>query len=247
MVAEVAVVETLALLGERASESMVWITPLARDNDWRGALTLEPDAAVWVVRPAGSLTGRVGDLGLGLTNPLLEGDGWSGGGLLMDADPGSLAELIAGLEISVFSGCRALRSGVFAGRLDVDVVAGLLGALLTVGDLAGLAVDLLAGGAARGFGGALVVVLVAAGFATSLPLAFSFSLPLVVPFTSSASAVEVEPLPEATGLSAAPSAPGLLNRREAPAGASLLESCAVLTGGSVAWFAKSVRGDSGIG
>lgn len=32
-------------------------------------LVLEPDAAVWVVRLGGSLTGRVGDLGLGLTKP----------------------------------------------------------------------------------------------------------------------------------------------------------------------------------
>lgn len=49
-------------------------------------LDLEPDAAVCVVRLGGSLTGRVGDFGLGLTNPpgeILEGvDFFSGAGFL---------------------------------------------------------------------------------------------------------------------------------------------------------------------
>lgn len=49
-------------------------------------LVLEPDAVVWVVRLGGSLTGRVGDFGLGLTNPpgeTLEGvDFFSGAGFL---------------------------------------------------------------------------------------------------------------------------------------------------------------------
>lgn len=42
------------------------------------ALVLDPEAAVWDVRPAGSLTGRVGDFGLGLTNP--SGDARGGAG-----------------------------------------------------------------------------------------------------------------------------------------------------------------------
>ena len=32
-------------------------------------LVLDPEAVVWVVRLGGSLTGRVGDFGLGLTKP----------------------------------------------------------------------------------------------------------------------------------------------------------------------------------
>lgn len=35
----------------------------------------DPDEAVWAVRDAGSLTGRVGDLGFGLTKPVCGGDG----------------------------------------------------------------------------------------------------------------------------------------------------------------------------
>jgi hypothetical protein len=61
---------------------------------------------------------------------------------------------------STFSGCLGSRSGVLAGSFGVDVSAGLFGALLAVGDFANFPVDLLAKGTERGFGAALVAVLV---------------------------------------------------------------------------------------
>ncbi len=213
-VAEVVAVEALALLGERPTGSIVWMVPLARECDCRAALTLEPEAAVWVISPAGSRTGRVGDLGLGLTNPMPdEGDGWSGGGRLMDEDLAVLEDSVLALGVSVFSGCRELRSGVFVGILGVDVVAGLFGALLAVGDL-DLVVDLLAAGTVRGLGTGRDVALVF-DFAAGSPLAFPLSLPLLVPFTGSASVltISVELLPEAVAFSAASSVPNFLGRR----------------------------------
>lgn len=45
---------------------------------------LEPDEAVWAVREAGSLIGRVGDFGLGFTKPVCGGDGWI---LVLGAEP----------------------------------------------------------------------------------------------------------------------------------------------------------------
>jgi hypothetical protein len=80
-------VEPLALLAGRPWASAGTVLPLARDKDWRGALTLEPDEAVCVVKPGGSLTGRVGDLTFGLTKPVLAGDDCSGGGFLIDEGP----------------------------------------------------------------------------------------------------------------------------------------------------------------
>lgn len=69
----VATVETLTLLGERTEVLAAARGPLACAR--RAALTLEPEDAVWVSRPAGSLTGRVGDFTLGLTKPVLAGEG----------------------------------------------------------------------------------------------------------------------------------------------------------------------------
>ena len=56
-----------------------WAFPDARLSDCRvgnaADVVLDPDDAVCAVREAGSFTGRVGDLGLGLTNPVRGGDG----------------------------------------------------------------------------------------------------------------------------------------------------------------------------
>jgi hypothetical protein len=75
------VVVALARLGERASawwacnEFEAWALPDARLRDClevggAAAAVFEPDEVVWAVKDAGSLIGRVGDRGLGLTKPV---------------------------------------------------------------------------------------------------------------------------------------------------------------------------------
>src|SRR5687768_7720650 len=107
----------------------------------------------------------------------------------MDEDRGGFEELVAALGVSVlsFSGWRAVRSGVFVGRLGPAVVAGLLGARPTVGDLAAFAVVLLAEGTVRGFGASLAVVLLLGGAFCST-MAFPLPFKVLVPFTGSACA-----------------------------------------------------------
>jgi hypothetical protein len=75
LVAVVATVETLPRLGERPRGSAACMLPLALESDCLPGLTLEPEAVVCVVRRSGSRTGRVGDLGFGLTNAPPAGDG----------------------------------------------------------------------------------------------------------------------------------------------------------------------------
>ena len=246
-VAVVATVATLALLGDRPSDSPIGKLPLARDSDCREGLTFETEAAVWVVRPAGSLTGRVGDLGLGLTNPALAGDGWSGGGLLTDDALGVFVAVAFDLGVPVFSSCLEALSGVFAGSFGVEDSAGLFGALLTVGDLAGFAVGLLAEGTARGFGTVLGVPLVLGFVGSSLVPSLTLSFPRFVPFTGPASILGAGAVSEAPDFSAVLSpTTRLAGFCERAAEVSPFDSCATL-GGAAAWGAASARGDSGIG
>jgi hypothetical protein len=89
------VVVALARLGERArawcacNEFEGWALPDARLRDCleaggAAAAVFEPDEAVCAVKDAGSLIGRVGDRGLGFTNPVCGGEG---GILVLGADP----------------------------------------------------------------------------------------------------------------------------------------------------------------
>lgn len=150
------------------------------------------------------------------------------------------------LGVSTFSGCLTALSGVLAGSFGVDVAAGLLGALLTVGDLAGLAADLLAEGTARGFGAVLATGFVAGLVASSLKLAFSFPFPLPVPLTGPASAFGVaEPLSTTAALAGASSTPGFFALRGVLVEASDFDS-PFLRGDPVK-SAESVLGDSGMG
>jgi hypothetical protein len=64
-------VEVLARLEERTRDCAAWWLP-AEPEERRAELILEPDAAVCAMRLGGSLTGFVGDLGLGLTKPMPE-------------------------------------------------------------------------------------------------------------------------------------------------------------------------------
>lgn len=105
----VAVVEMLARLCERPSGALATLP--ARDKASRGTLNFVAEAAVCVVRPAGSFTGRVGDLTLGLTNPVLLGEDCRGGGLLTEDDPdavavdvGAFVVLVAARGVDVLGG-----------------------------------------------------------------------------------------------------------------------------------------------
>ena len=89
---------------------------------------MDPDEAVCAVRDAGSLMGRVGDFGLGLTKPVCGGEGWI---LVLGAEPCAavVVGLLAGFEVLLgandallgfFSGCfstffSGFLSGVFVG------------------------------------------------------------------------------------------------------------------------------------
>lgn len=245
LVAVVATVDTLVLLGERPSGSATWRVPLLRDAVWRGTLTLEPDAAVWVVRPGGSLTGRVGDLTFGFTNPVPDGEGCRAGGLLIDDDVDGFDEPAVALGVSTFSGCLTVLSGVFAGSLGADASAGLLGALLTVGDLAGLEVDLLVEGTARGLGAALATGFVV-GLVASSTIAFSFPFPLPVPLTGPGAALGAELLSATAALAGASSTPGFFALRGVLVEASGFGS-PFLRGDTTASATDSVLGDSGMG
>ena len=56
----------------------------------------DPEEAVWAVKDAGSFTGLVGDLGLGLTNPVCGGDAWI---LVLGAGPAVVAGRVAGFDV----------------------------------------------------------------------------------------------------------------------------------------------------
>ncbi len=76
---------------------------------------MDPDEAVCAVRDAGSLIGRVGDFGLGLTKPVCGGDGWI---LVLGAEPCAavVAGLLAGFE--VLAGAKDALLGFFSGFLS---------------------------------------------------------------------------------------------------------------------------------
>jgi hypothetical protein len=135
---ELPTVDTLILLGERPAVEYV---PDALEIDCLpGALTLETEDAVCVISPAGSWTGRVGDLGLGLTNPtprsrLLEGAAV----LMLVIEAVGLAE---GLDCSArLIGSEPSLTGALAVVL-AGALPGLAAVLVVAGDLAGFAVTL---------------------------------------------------------------------------------------------------------
>jgi len=104
---------------------------------------------------------------------------------LIELGAEALGVLVVFLGVPSFSGCLTFLSGVvFAVNLGVDVSVGLLGALVTVGDLAGLD-TLLDDGAASGFGAAFVATLLLA-FGICSAVAFSLSWSSLVLLTSSA-------------------------------------------------------------
>ena len=79
---------------------------------------LEPDEAVWAVKDAGSLTGRVGDFGLGLWNTVCGGESPI---LVFGTDPCAavVGGLLAGLELflGAFEDERAAGSFLCSGSL----------------------------------------------------------------------------------------------------------------------------------
>jgi hypothetical protein len=200
------------------------MVPLARDKDWRGALTLPPDEVVCVVKLGGSLIGRVGDLTLGLTKPVVEGGDCRGGGLLIDEGPAGFDEAAGARGVAGFSGGWAFFSGVFlAAGCWADVVVGVLGPLLAVGDFIGFAATLVADKPPRGFGVGFFVRV--AGLGASFSVGFGWSFPPPVPFTLSTSGSGISGLPEEASLSVAPFDPGLLDAVLTAAGDADLTSC----------------------
>lgn len=89
-----------------------------------------------MVSPAGNLTGRVGDFGLGLTKPVEDGDISIAGGLL-DDEAVVFVAVEAGFGVDCFSGWEAFFSVALGGNLGVLGWAGLVGVFATVGDFAG--------------------------------------------------------------------------------------------------------------
>jgi hypothetical protein len=144
-------------------------------------------------------------LTFGFTNPVLAGDGCSGGGFLTDdgpdADAAVFAVVVAARGVAVFSGCVAFRSGVLADSFGAVAVAGLFWGFETVGDFADFVAalfDVLTGASVFGAAALLpVAVLFGASLATVFPFALSFSPP--VPFRLS-----LEALPITADLSVGP-------------------------------------------
>lgn len=139
-----------------------WVLPEARDCVLDvGAASLDPnlwaDAAVCVVRELGSLTGRVGDLDLGLTDPAL--------------DEGTSTE--AGLD-AVFALAVFLVLEVVVGIL-VDSFA--LVALAGIGDLRALVAVLAVETGARVLGASFVVLGTLVAVVTEPLLTLSSELP----------------------------------------------------------------------
>lgn len=233
----VATVDVLVLLGARPWFSVaVRRLPLVREVV-RAGFSLETDAAVCVVKLGGSLTGRVGDLTLGLTNPVPEGGGWRGGGLLTDDD--RVEELPAGPAESVFWGCRGALSGVLLANFGADASRGLLGALLTVGDFAGFPTDLEAGAAEMGLSDAAAVAILVTGFDTSAFSATGSLFLPVVPFndafvsTSGVGAAGGVGVVSILGFVAGSDTVGLVAGLSAPSGLSVPKGLSVPSGLSI--------------
>jgi hypothetical protein len=158
-------------------------------------LNLVAEAAVCVVRPTGSLTGRVGDFTFGFTKPVPAVVGCSAGGFLADDVPDVKeaadfvdAVLVLAFGAVLFSGCPAFFSAALPASFTV-AVAGLLIGFVAVGDLVGFAAVLPAV-----FTGATVLfadfVVLTAGLGCSLApvLLLSLLFSLLIPF-------EVLPVP----------------------------------------------------
>ena len=236
---------TLVLLGERPTPSAGRAVLLTRARDWRGELTLEPDEAVCVVRLAGSLTGRVGDLDLGLAAPpVVAGDDWPGVGFFVD-------ELTAGLDWAddardgtgfSAAGSSFLSAFFFAARLEADVRAGCRWALSAVGDFCGFGAGFPANEAPRGFGAGFVVRIL--GLVASFRAGFCQSFSLSVPPSRSSFRWRDSPLSGAASLSLAVSDPGA--REPGSGAAGVLESAPwdFSAGADVALHSVSDRGDS---
>lgn len=147
-----------------------------------GTLDLEPEAVVWVVRLGGSLTGRVGDFGLGLTKPpgeILAGTvffsvlGFAAFGVVGGWDGVLLAGLVVGFGCGTGSGDITISLSVTfladaADTAGFDAPAGAFAAGASAGS---------AGGAGFAAGVAFAGVDFAGVSSAFTPLAFFTSSP----------------------------------------------------------------------
>lgn len=159
--------------------------PDARLNDWRPGggefVVFDPDEAVCAVKEAGSLTGLVGDLGLGFLNPVCGGEA----PILVFVAPVAVETVVEAVvgRLAGFETAGAFFSTLFSGFfsetfLACSLLLGVVGVLgrgdfkLLVGEALGgtevFAVDIGAGFA----------VLSAAGFSTAFATA-GFEVPFV--------------------------------------------------------------------
>ena len=148
----------------------------------------DPEEAVWAVSDAGSLTGRVGDLGFGLTKPVCGGDAWilvlAGravvDGWAVDFEVWLVAAAAAAAAAAVAGFLVALLSAAFEdASLKWPGVVGVLGiaSFTFLGDALGatdvFAVDIAAG---------RVIVLSVVGLSDAFARVAVFELPFVLPF-----------------------------------------------------------------
>lgn len=169
-----------------------------------GILLLDPEAVVWVVRLGGSLTGRVGDFGLGLTKPA--GETLTGAAFFSVLGVAAFG-VVGGWDVVLVG----LAAGFGCGAGSGDFTASLLIAFLEgSADTAGFdapagsfAPDASAGSAAAaGFADAAGVDLAGVGFAGAstafTPLAFFTSPPAGFAGVAEAAGVDFAGVPTAS-------------------------------------------------
>lgn len=168
----------LALLEVRA-----WALPVCAVSEGRDALPLAPEEAVCAMSDGGKLTGFVGDLTLGLTNPVPLELGLRGAGFFVAEDDVTFVVVddVGFVAIEVVSFFGAVRAVVRAVALGAVVLVADVGVLTVAGDFAGT-VALIVGFVEIALGRTVVffVAVEAADFEGAEAASVVFGFPLTV-------------------------------------------------------------------